>query len=256
MDKILQLKARDALNFIRNHPAFAYNSGDSLGSGLWFMMAPCCKRGHSEQCRDFGVTIYQDNPRWNEFQDLLDKELWDTTDFKSIDVPYERMYGEPWEYDHMEYWYELTFFIFDGNPYNFDEQYDISKWGRYSGTEGGANSFEEMIIKVADDVKEIFGDFNDQSFYTPAEKEYQEKNESWSSSPCEDPKLRQIIFNDQYVHVYEGLRNLRWLEWFITTDYAKKNWEHNIDEWQSKTNKAKVDEPDWRKEALKPYGKQ
>lgn len=254
MNKELRLEARNALDFIRNHPAFAYDGGDSLGSGFWFMMSPCCKHNHSEHCKDSGITIYQDDPRWNDYIDLLDKDLWDDSDFKSIDVPYERMYGEPWQYDHMEYWYELTFFVFEGNPYKFDDQYDIGKWGRYAGTEGGANSFEEMLIDAAKSVKEIFGDFNSDSFYLPAEVEYQKNNESWSSIPCDDAKLRQIVFKEDYVHVYEGLRNLRWVEWFMSTDYAKKNWEYSLEQWQNLVKQSKETESEQRKEALKPYG--
>lgn len=250
MNKEIQLKAKESLDFIRSHPAFTFDNGDSICPGVWFMMAPCCKRNRINS----SITIYQDNPHWEDYIDLLDKDIWDETDFKSIDVPYERMYGEPWVYDHMEYWYEITFFVFEGNPYISEDLYDSRKWGRYGGPEGGASSFEEMLIKIADDVKNNFGDFNVYDhFHTPAEKNNHEIEKYCTWLPCENLKLRQMVFNNKYIDVLDSLINLRWTEWFMTTKYAKKNWRSSFKQWRKFVNNIKVFEDSNRRDILAKY---
>ena len=38
--------------------------------------------------------------------------------------------------------------------------------------------------------------------------------------------------NPEYLNVTNGMMNLRWLKWFIETDYCKKHWESNIEEFK------------------------
>jgi hypothetical protein len=104
-------------------------------------MALCCKHGTSKYAGTEGIEVYKSDPNWKKYKEYF------KDDNDEACVPYEVIHGEPWKADHMEYWYEICFMIFEGNPYDRDDLYKFEKWGRYSGPEGGANSFEEMLIK-------------------------------------------------------------------------------------------------------------
>ena len=257
MDLKTRLDASIALSFLREHPAFCNQGGDSICNGLWFMMMPCCKHGISEDAGKRGITVYQGDVNFSKFNDLL-VEQWDEADLSHpsdilhVEVPYERMYGEPWSYDHMEYWYELTFFVFRGDPWDKEESWKMENYGRYGGVDGGGNSFEEMLINAASEVKKIFGDYQMyHSFYTEDELINQKTVEPMFSVPCVDRVgYSQIIFNDKYVHVNDGLINLRWLKWFMGTEYAKKNWDFSYTEWNGYIDKLN-NEPEKRKELLR-----
>ena len=223
------------------------------------MMAPCCKHGICESGGKHGITVYQGDDNFSKFNDLLieqwnEADLINPPDVLSVEVPYERVYGEPWSYDHMEYWYELTFFVFTGDPWDEKESWKMENYARYAGPEGGANTFEEMLIKAAADVKEVFGDYQIyKSFYTKAEINNQENVAPMFSTPCTDHVgYSQITFNDNYVKISDGLINLRWLKWFIETDYAKKNWNYSESEWRTFLEKLNH-EPQERKDLLKSY---
>ena len=237
-DQKKRIKAANALEFLRNHPALNPEvMGDSLFDGAWFDMARCCKRGLSEGAKR-GVNIYRGDKGWERFKKRFDRE-WEEDygdrdwkneeeyktyrDTQFIDVSYKEKFGEPWRFDHVEYWYELTFFIFEGNPYN-DEYIDFKKWMRYGGPEGGANTFEDMIIKAARDAKKAYGNFNIyKDFITPEEKKNNEE-ESMFIRDADGRINLNLKRNSNYAPVYNSLINLRWLEWFMETDYCKKNW--------------------------------
>lgn len=250
----LQLQAKDALDFLRSHPAFAFESGDSLCNGFWFIMAPCCKRGHPDTVDKHGVTVYRSSPDWCKYEDLVDEEDRNNmSPWVSVEVPYERMYGEAWSFDHMEYWYETIFFVFEGNPFKSEETYDATKWGRYGGPEGGANSFEEMLIEAAKEVKSAFGDFNVyDSFTTNEEKRNHKEVDPMLFNSCNTPGCKQIEFNKEYIDIYDSLINHRWVEWYMTTEHAK-NWSENHGEWKTFIENGKLLEPQHRKDILAQY---
>lgn len=248
-----QIKAAKALEFLRNHPALDNEGGDSLFNGAWFHMELCCKNGKSKFAGEEGVSIWKSNPNWEKYKEYLTEDQDDIPEvLRSVNVPYVVVYGEPWVADHMEYWYETCFFVFNGDPYNQNDQYDYKKWDRYGGPEGGANSFEEMLIAVADDVKSAFGDFNFyDSFMTDAESKNHEDVEPMFFEPVSDkPGYKSITFNDEYVRIGQGLTNLRWLKWFMDTDYAKENWNSQLNGWKVLVSKIDELEPDCRKRIL------
>jgi len=253
-------KAYSSLMFLREHPSISPDiTGDSLADGVWFMMAPCCKNGRSESGKDY-ISINKGDPGWEKYKDKFDEEYKDCPDeeFQSVDVPYEEVYGEPWAYDHMEYWYEITFFVFDGNPYESDimEQYNPKNYMRYGGPHGGALSFEDMAIKVADEVKEIYGDWNSYpDFYKQTELKCQDVEDygMFEAQNGLEVNIRKWKSNDNYVDVNQGLINLRWLKWFIETDYAKKEWAEERLVWKKLVKKIDELEPQKRKDLLKKY---
>jgi hypothetical protein len=67
------------------------------------------------------------------------------------------------------------------------------------------------------------------------------------------PGYGLCVFNEDYVDIGQGLINLRQLKWFIATDYAKKNWEHSITEWQTYIDKIEKLEPTERKQILEKF---
>ena len=257
MDLETKIKATEALNFLREHPALNNDGGDSLFNGSWFHMELCCKNGITKWGGDDGVTIWKSNLNWEKYAEYFrdNEEDYLPTELHSAKVPYEVVYGEPWKADHMEYWYEICFCVFEGDPYSKDDRFDYTKWARYGGPEGGANSFEEMLIKAAAEVKEAYGNFDSyQSFITPSEKNNHMNVPPMTFEPIpEKPHYSTGIFNHEYQDVSQGLTNLRWLRWFITTDYAKKNWESNIPEWQNFVAKIETLEPEARKQILAKY---
>lgn len=239
MDLQTQIKAKEAISFLQSHPALALEYGDSLSNGLWYMMSICCKHGHSEPVGAHGVRIYNDNPNWSLYSDLLTEEEKNDPLNNSVDVPYERVYGELWAPDHIEFWYEITFFVFEGDPYAIKDLYDPKKWGRYGGPEGGANSFEEMVIKAAEEVKKAYGDFNTyESFHTADEKENNEKEDILTPIESEKPGLKSFIFNDNYLRTYPSLINTRWLEWYMGTEHSE-GWKSEYKKWKKIIKKAK-----------------
>lgn len=251
--------AEAALDFLREHPALNNGGGDSLVDGMCFMMQKCCKHNQSESCGKYGVKIYHDE--YQKYKDIFDEEYKDMSEeeeplkFRCIDVPYERMYGEPWQYDHMEYWYELTFFVFEGNPYSFDESCDFKNYERCSGPHGGANTFEDMLIDAATTVKALFGDYNrwEGSLYLPEEIACRRATEPFTAEDIPGSLFKRMIFNKENVDVNDGLINLRWLGKMIDTDYIKKNWEYYRNQWKTHINKIKDLEPQSRKDILAKY---
>jgi hypothetical protein len=231
-----RIKAIDALEFLRCHPATHPEVlGDSMFDGMWFHMEKCCKHGKSEWCGKDGVAVYaSDEGMYEKYKDKFDEEMKEypetEKDLTSIHIPYEEFYGEPWVFDHVEYWYETTFWVFMGDPYSDKDYLDYKNWQRYQGPMGGANTFEEMIIDCAKQVKEKLGDFGLDDFYLPEEIEnHKHHNLFLSSSAFDDEGYGlnlPLVRDEKYVDVNNGIRNLRWLEWFMGTDYYKENWNY------------------------------
>ena len=228
----IQKKAVNALAFLRNHPAINPEvMGDSIFDGMWFHMAKCCKRGYCYESRNM-TTIWRSSKEASKFKAQFEEEYKDDDcpkELQSITVTYKERFGEAWKFDHVEYWYETTFFIYLGNPYgNFMDHMDYKKWGRYGGPMSGANTFEEMIIKCARSIKKAYGNFN---LYDDFKTTEEINNHKATSA------FRNLKSNKEHMEVNNGLLNLRWLKWFVETDYCKKNWDFNEKEFRGYVKK-------------------
>jgi hypothetical protein len=251
-----QIKAKNSLDFLREHPAFSSVEGDSLFDGLWFSMQACCKHGNNEHAGRSGITVWGDNPKFKEYKDLFKEEKGLSDKLQSVNVPYERYFGKPWKFDHMEYWYELTFFVFKGNPYIDKETWDFKNWDRYAGPEGGERSFEDMLIKIEQQVKKIYGDFNsNKDFLTEEEKTNNKIVDPFCRKKKINKNYNEVTFNPRFISVSKGLINNRWVKWFMNTKYAKDNWGHDFKEWQLQLKKIQTMEPLIRKNILSKYSK-
>jgi hypothetical protein len=249
-----KIKALNALNFLRQHPALNPDIlGDSLFDGAWFHMEKCCKRGLSGSCRNM-MSIYHGDKGWEKFKNRFEREYKNDSETEKklqyIFATYKEVYGEPWIFDHVEYWYETTFFVYTGNPYDSLECMDYKNWDGYAGHDGGANSFEDALIKCATQCKRTFGSFNkDKDFFTEAEK----KNNAEQNMFLGGEDVFCVDRNPEYLEVTDGMTNLRWLAWFIETDYCKKNWDFHIKDFKKTIGALKRRETKAHKQLVKRY---
>jgi hypothetical protein len=230
--KSLQQRAKESLDFLRAHPAISWDNGDSLFSGMWFHMEECCKHGKSAYAGKFGIDVWEGMTGWERFKDKIDAEYADEPNykFKRIVIPYEEYYGEPWAFDHVEYWYEITFFVYTGELWSNDSGINSylkhENWSRFAGPTGGANSFDEMLIDCATKVREVYGEFNKDNDSMLTVEEIAWRNRRYSLDSPRDflAEINDGTFRSKHIDIHDGILNLRWLKWFITTDYAKENW--------------------------------
>jgi len=165
-----KLKAVEAIDFLYNHPAINPGlMGSNIADGVTFDLNPVCKYGYLKSANS-GFSVYANDEFAPRFNDELQKK-WDelgiTSDFEKqftcVNIDYERIFGEPWKFDHVEYLYELSFYVFVGNSKNNHECYDPKKWECYNLDVNVDNillTFEDMVIDMAERVKESAGDFN------------------------------------------------------------------------------------------------
>ena len=277
-DQQKRVKAINALNFLRQHPALNHEVfGDSMFDGQWFHMAKCCKRGLSDNSRRM-MTIYRDDKKTLDAIRLRDIEIWEKIQkrfnrdngnsedkrLQYVYATYQEIYGEPWAFDHVEYWYETTFFVYEGNPYDERECMDQKYWARYAGPEGGANTFEDALIGQAAKVKRIYGAFDkDRDFLTKAEKNNHKQQQMFLGDPFLKEKRKEITkdglipfrieHNPEYLDVTSGMINLRWLAWFVETDYCKKNWDYHMKDFKKRLKDLDCKMPKARKILVEKY---
>ena len=202
------------------------------------------------------MSVYRGDEGWQNVKFRFDRDFKDDTEtpkeLQSVLATYKEVYQEPWEFDHVEYWYETTFFVFDGNPYSDKESMEYQHWDRYSGTrDGGCLTFEDMMIKVARKVKRHFGSYDkERDFLTDAEK----KNHKEQSMFLKNQKGRSIFKrNPEYLRVNNAIINLRWLEWFMTTDYCQKHYDWKMKEFAKLVKQLDTRMPKSRRKLVEKY---
>lgn len=223
--------AIEAIYFLKNHPAFCMETDNPICSGFYYSMQEVSRTGYIK-CAEDGITVFKGSRDWERFKDRLDKE--DEGDpCPSVEVSYQDLFGKPWVGDHIEFWWETTFYIWKGLPVKEDDvltKYERMNWHPLQGPEGKARSFETMAIKAAEAVRKAYGNFCCDDFLTPEEKQNHETEECYSfqtSSSLVDGIKR----NPKYIEVDSTVLNLRWLKWFMATEYAKKNWDFEFEYW-------------------------
>ena len=251
-DQKKRVKAARELEFIRNHPAFSTDIlHDSLFDGAWFYMAECCIRG-IDKCAKNILTVWRGDKNWKRFEKRFEEEYKGDSSLKnlqSVSVTYEELYGEPWKFHHVEYWYETAFFVYEGDPYNRMACFERENWDSYVGPSGGAKTFEDMVIRCASKIRRTYGSFNcARDFITEAEKENQ-KHERFAKDGIE---YKNFALNKNRVELTSGLKNLRWLEWFMGTDYCKKHWKDYDEKFNNLVQNSK-NMPEDRELKLKKY---
>lgn len=247
-----QIKARQASKakeFLDSHPALSASSYGEVTQCMAWGLTPTCKHGEWESGQNW-ITITKKTKGWEKFKDEFDteeKKIEQTYDnpkdiardkkWLSITKSYKEFYGEPWKFDHMVYWYEIDFVVFHGKL-NAKEWMDYKAWQRYRGIRGEHASFEDVLINAARKVKKVFGDFSmwHDKMLSEAEVINHKKEKPFFFTPCKDYKgYSEMKSNSKYFSVHSDLINLRWLKWFVETDYCKKQWGNEFD-WVKKKN--------------------
>lgn len=232
----IRVKAASALEFLNNHPALTCMHFGGLFDNLWFSMVPCCKRGYSKcEPKEESLHVYRDDPEWNQFAEKFPDriELFEEgkeSKFDQIYLTYEEKFGEPWVFDHIGYWYELSIIVFDGDL-NKPDLYPHN-WRKFgTDIEDGAASFEEMLIDIATKVAYCFGDYvlGDNRLLTSEEIQNHDEHEKYLTGVT-DPLIQP---NPKYIHIDDNVINRRWLKWYITTEHFKT---HHMDELEQIAN--------------------
>jgi hypothetical protein len=224
------LKARDMIYDLARHPALP-DSIFSLFRLMTIDIVQVCKHGYSEPMKGC-LEIFNTPQNRKKYKEEFDKEFKEYTSEElkqedtliRADVPYEKIYGEPWKPDHIEYWGELSFCVFIGK--DFKNWHVQTNWDMYSAVETGGRSFEDMIINIGRNFFKTFGKFSEEDFLTPAEKENHAKEKVFFFRPA---KLGSyLVRNPKYKRVEASEINRRWAKWYVKTEDCKKKWESSF----------------------------
>lgn len=223
-----------ARQFLMNHPALG--NCDRGCDELYYSIQEVCKRGITESGP---ISVWNTPANLKRFEkDFLkrySKEELAKNNLCSIYKSYKEVYGEDWKFDHVEYWWETTFHVFEGSvDRESNDWMDYKKWQNYAHGEAGALTIEEAYIDAAKFAKETLGDFGYDSFVTEIEKENHKKHRAFgfvkidkyatNKYTGEKEYYREMKNNSKHLFVSNGMENRRWLKWFIGTPYCKKNW--------------------------------
>jgi hypothetical protein len=220
------LEARNTLYKLAQHPALP----ETIFSILQLMsidIVQVCKNRHTKPHRGL-VQVYYTPANYkkyrqefdNEFKEYTKEELEKELLFVRADVPYKKIYGEHWTPDHIEYWGELSFVLFTGK--DFGKWHDPHNWTHCSGVSASGRSFEDMVVLLGKKFFSAHGKFDSEDFLTTAEKENHEKEEVFFTKPHKNGS--ELVSNPKYKSVYAAELNRRWVKWFSTTEYGKKQW--------------------------------
>ena len=148
-------------------------------------------------------------------------------EFDTIEVPYRVVYGCEWAYDRTVWNGEYSIHKFIGDPKKkVKPQQEYKYWNSYEGTHiFNMDSYEELIIALAEDVKKNLGDFGYESFLTDEEKANHEKERLFFFVPTKEGNAFEMKHNRRHIDVSEEEKNLRWWKWFRTTEYYKAHWD-------------------------------
>jgi len=223
----LHIKARDMIWFLESHPALG---GDIHGlfSLLQVQIEKVDKRGRIEPHKGL-EDIYWTREIYKKFKTEFDAVFKDCAPDElkrkpliSIQVPYERVYGGKWAFDHIEYWGELSITAFMGK--DFKHGHDMKNWQYLAGIETGGRSFQEMIVNIGTQFKKVHGDFSGQDFLTPQEMKNNKNEEIFFFKDIPNTNHGEMIRNPKYIHVSSAELNRRWWKWFSKTPQCKKQW--------------------------------
>jgi hypothetical protein len=190
----------DAVKFLEEHPALNKFFDESpICEGLWYRIWEFCKHGHIE----------------SEY--VIDEG---SSDDPAPMVTHEERYGEPWSFDHLEYWWELIGYVYLGVPcrrYPFSE--NTALWHVLPGPESkdleiSARTFEDCIIQAAEAAREFFGDYSLDDMLTLEERDGRDNPDS--------------PHGEKYFNLSEFSLNRRWFERWVEDHKDDEEW---MDEW-------------------------
>jgi len=224
----IRKEAIKAKMFLVDHPAIKKDN-----DVIYWSIQEVCKRGITELGP---IAVWNTSANRKKFPKEFSKYP-KKDKYLCIYKPYKEVYGEEWKFDHVEFWWETSISIFMGSvEANNNEWADYTKWEHYAHGEGGALTIEQCLIDAAKFTKETLGDFGFYSFITKAEEENNRKHPPFvldnngTKKEIINPftgkvvKTVSMINNDKHISINSGMRNRRWLKWFMNTPYYKKHW--------------------------------
>jgi len=221
-------KANAARDFLDQHPACGGHLF-SLNSHLWYSAQEVCKRGFSVAAKI--MTIYYTPKDYKRYKTLFDTECKESEEKLSaltrIDVPYKEYFGEPWAFDHIEYWSEMGFVIFKGKDPN--KSFDRKDWENFCGITASGRSFEEMVINTAKNFKRAYGNFSREDFLTVQEKKNQKNRVDRLCKGIKKGSFKAYV-QKGYPRVSDAEISLRWAKWYAKTPHGLKNWKDTLKE--------------------------
>ena len=236
----LKLRVIDALDFLNGHPAYE----DRFSLMFYWWPSKVCKRGISAEDGQANVWITAEGAERfiANFEEEYEQDIPDFEEAKKkfplwhVRLPYEDIYGEPWEFANVEYWWEMCFTVYQGSvDRESKECYDEKSWQSYQFQSGGKLTYEECILELEVLTRKYLGEFESYDFETPEEK----ANHELSGTPFHfestddamfnpmtglTESLSTMVDNPDWITVHSGMLNRRWLKWFVATDYCKENW--------------------------------
>jgi len=229
-DKALAQKFQKSLDFLSSHPALSGGLGFTSAFSWWPM--DVCKNGHAlveERPKNATVRAYKGSALyWKFVEKYRDVEETEKHPLQ-IDIPYKAIYGYDWQFHKMIYGadysiYRCVSYDKGATPVkSFNEIY-----GAFQGGYCKADSFEELIIKLAADAKRNYGNFKNTDFYTKEETENNANEDCFffieTKNDPKHGKLYEMKENPKYMFISDGKLNLRWWNWYMTTEHFKKHW--------------------------------
>ena len=139
-----------------------------------------------------------------------------------------------------QYYGECAFFKFDPKLIKDDDKrfaaYSRKHFEAYVGPSCRGDTFEDLINNIAIAVKKNYGSFTFDDFLTEAEKLNHNTESMFTpvKTSAKDVKnnpflkdCTRFIRNSKYMDVSLGELNLRWWNWYRSTEHYKKNWQLN-----------------------------
>jgi len=230
-------KYNNILSKLNQHPATSCSLVYTVEQLLWHSLQEVCKHGYSHWAGKDGIHIPYNKKNYAKYKKYFDKELKESgeKDFSALiyaDVPYEVIYGEKWKFDHVEYWGEMSFVVFHGK--DLSKYHDIREWQLYHGVDANGRTYEELLINIGKKFLKTYGEWTDEDFLTKKEYNNHQKYFMFKNGKKYENKDgfvgHTLERNPKYIRVETSEINRRWLKWFVTTDYCKKNWSDSFDE--------------------------
>jgi len=215
-----------AINFLQNHPGLS----EFIYYNVEFYPYMICKNKVNDEFANGNPNIIIDS-KDKKYSKLVKKFPPDEpNDF--IIVPYKDYYGYSWKFHKMEYFFGISFQIFNQTAFekNKRHEYDYENYfQKYYGTSFNTDTIEDGYIKIAKWVKENLGDWSRYDFYTPEEIKNHTNNTPFFSIPYNKKTNGKLYYkmesNSKWITVYDWQLNLRWAKWLKTTEYWRKTWE-------------------------------
>lgn len=226
----LMIKVDKAMQFLENHPALHRAGHSFFDYNFRFWISHVCVNGHHKDFYEKADAVVVRLRPEDELFDKFFKDYKDDDDdrddpFCNISVPYEKIYGRAWSHHKSVYVGEYSLVKFD-KPNEDVNIFDYKYWTAYQGGRCKADTFEDLMVAIADDARSVYGDFGWQSLHTEEEIVNHAKEHPWikDDSQKDDIPFYATKKNPNYIEVPETVINLRWWDWYRKTDHYQVNW--------------------------------